>query len=115
MVTLKQGCAQAIKWFLKENRIPAGIRIELLFTGCCDPSLGLRMDDPNASDLVFELEDFTFIMSSDTYETTGEITIDYVDDGIQKGFLLTSSKPVSEWQGFAPCNISRNSMPGDKI
>jgi hypothetical protein len=44
-------------------------------------------------------------MSPDTYKLVGNVSISYVDDAPKKGFILTSSKPLNEWEGFAACNI----------
>ena len=104
-VKLAQGTSQAVKSWLSERGVQGPLRIELCFAGCCDPSLGLSVDKVRESDLVKELEGLTFIVSPETFDLAGEITISYVDDGEQKGFVLTSSKSVSEWEGFGICNI----------
>jgi hypothetical protein len=51
------------------------------------------------------MEDLTIRMSPSTYELVGTVSISYVDDAQKKGFVLTSSKPLNEWEGFAACNI----------
>lgn len=111
MITLKEGSAQSIRSFLTEQRLTGGIRIELRFTGCCDPSLGLIVDTPRESDLLEKKEGLTFLMSPEVHDTAGEITIAYVDKGPQKGFSILSSKPMSEWQGFGLCQIERTTTP----
>jgi Fe-S cluster assembly iron-binding protein IscA len=105
LVTLDSGASEAVKSFLSERGIQGPVRIELQFTGCCDPSLGLIVDTVRESDLVEESDGVTFVVSPETHQLAGEVTISYTDDAGRKGFVLTSSKPISEWDGFATCSI----------
>jgi Fe-S cluster assembly iron-binding protein IscA len=81
------------------------IRIDLCFTGCCDASLALVVDESHEGDLTVETEGLSFIISPETYELSGDIHITHTDEAGTKGFSITSSKPVSEWDGFGICNI----------
>jgi Fe-S cluster assembly iron-binding protein IscA len=105
LVTLDPGAGQAIKSLLSERGIQGPVRIELRSTGCCDASLGLRVDTAHESDLVEEVDGLTFVISPETHQLVGEVRISYTDDACRKGFVLTSSRPVSEWDGFATCSI----------
>jgi len=105
LVTLDPGAGQAVKSSLSERGVQAPVRIEVQFTGCCDPSLGLIVDTVRESDLVEELDGLTFVMSPETHQLVGEVRISYTDDAGRKGFVLTSSKPMSEWDGFATSSI----------
>ncbi len=104
-VKLESGAGQAASRFLEEKGISRPLRIDLRFTGCCDASLGLSVDDISASDLYVEMEGLTFIVDPDVYNLAGEITINYLEEEGRKGFLLTSERPVSEWEGFGVSNI----------
>jgi Fe-S cluster assembly iron-binding protein IscA len=106
LVTLGPGAGQAIKSLLSEGGIQGPIRIEIQSTGCCDPSLGLIVDTVRESDLVEELDGLTFVISPETHQLVGEVRISYTDDAGRKGFVLTSSKPLSEWDGFATRSIT---------
>ncbi len=105
MVRLEPGAAQAIKSFLSEQGSRGPIRIDLNSTGCCDVSLGLGVDTVRAADLVQEVDGLQFAMSPETYQLVGEVTVSFVDEREKRGFVLTSSKPVSEWDGFGVCSI----------
>jgi Fe-S cluster assembly iron-binding protein IscA len=105
LVTLDPGAGQAIKSLLSEGRIQGPIRIEIQSTGCCDPSLGLIVDTVRDSDLVEELDGLTFVISPETHQLVGEVRISCADDAGREGFVLTSSKPLSEWDGFATRSI----------
>jgi Fe-S cluster assembly iron-binding protein IscA len=105
LVTLAPGAGQAVKSLLSEREVQGTVRIELQFSGCCDPSLGLIVDKVRESDLVEELDGLTFVISPETHQLVGEVRISYTDEAGRKGFVLTSSKPISEWDGFAPGSI----------
>jgi Fe-S cluster assembly iron-binding protein IscA len=105
LVTLDTNASHAVKSVLSERGMQGPVRIEIQFTGCCDPSLGLIVDAVRESDLVEEVDGLTFVISPETHQLVGEVRISYMDDARRKGFVLTSSKPISEWDGFATCSI----------
>jgi Fe-S cluster assembly iron-binding protein IscA len=105
LVTLGQGAGQAVKSLLSERGIEGPVRIEIESTGCCDTSLRLIVDTVRESDLVEELDGVTFVISPETYQLVGEVRISCADDPAREGLVLTSSKPISEWDGFAPRSI----------
>lgn len=105
MVTLEPGAGQAMKSLLAEKGFQRPIRIELQFSGCCDPALGLSVDTIRESDLIQELDGLTFVISPETHQLVGDVTISCVEEIGRKGFVLTSSKPVSEWDGFGVITI----------
>lgn len=104
-VNLEAKAGQAIKSFLAEKGIKGPLRIHLQFTGCCDPSLGLSVDSIREPDLIEEVDDLTFVIDPEVYQLVGDITISYIDEIGRKGFILTSDKPVSEWDGLGVCAI----------
>jgi Fe-S cluster assembly iron-binding protein IscA len=112
MIQVEPGAGQAIKSFLSEKGLQGPIRIDLNSTGCCDVSLGLSVDQMRAADLIEEVDGLQFVMSPETYQLVGEVTISFVDEREKRGFILTSSKPVSEWDGFGVCSI--RIFPNDK-
>jgi len=63
------------------------------------------VDTALETDLAMELDDLTFVINREIYQVVGEVTISYVDEMGRKGFILTSSKPVSEWDGFSVSDI----------
>jgi Fe-S cluster assembly iron-binding protein IscA len=102
---LEPGVSQAIKSFLADKGIQKPIRIDLNFNGCCDSSLCLRVDSISETDFTLETDGLIFAINPETYELVGEVTISYVDDMRRKGFILTSSKTVGEWDGFGITEI----------
>ncbi|MGA2157739.1 MAG: hypothetical protein ABSG90_00840 [Dehalococcoidia bacterium] len=107
MVNVTVDAATAIKSFLvdKDNRKP--IRIDIHNTGCCDCSLGLVVDEVRENDLIQEIEGLTFVINPDIHELAGEVTISYIDEKVKKGFVVTSSKPLNEWDGFGVCDLKQ--------
>jgi Fe-S cluster assembly iron-binding protein IscA len=63
------------------------------------------MDNICESDLVEEAEGLTFVIDPEVYQLVGDITISYIDEIGKKGFILTSDKPLSEWDGLGVCAI----------
>ncbi len=104
-VKLTLEAMQSIKKSLEERGIQAPIRIDIQSTGCCDASLGLFLDQRGPADLVVESDGLQFVISPDVHQTMGEVTVAWVDERDKKGFVLTSSKPLSEWEGFGVCDI----------
>jgi Fe-S cluster assembly iron-binding protein IscA len=107
IVNVTVDAAMAIKSFLvdKDSRKP--IRIDIHNTGCCDCSLGLSVDEVRENDLAQETEGLTFAISPEIHELAGDVTISYVDDKVKKGFVVTSSKPLNEWDGFGVCDLKQ--------
>lgn len=104
-MTLGPETSQAILSFLNDKGLLKSVRIDLCFSGCCDASLTMVADPAREGDIVFETDGLAFVISPETYELSGDITITYVDEPGKKGFSITSSKPVSEWSGFGICDI----------
>ena len=105
MVKVTAKAIAAIKSFLIRKDNPQTIRIDLHSTGCCDSSLGLSLDEIQENDLIQEIERLTFVINPEIYELVGEVTISYVDEKGKKGFVMSSSKPLNEWDGFGVCEI----------
>jgi Fe-S cluster assembly iron-binding protein IscA len=107
IVNVTVDAVTAIKSFLvnKDNRKP--IRIDIHNTGCCDCSLGLSVDEVRENDLIQEIEGLTFTISPEIHELAGDVTISYANEKVKKGFVLTSSKPLNEWDGFGVCDLKQ--------
>ncbi|MCX6005457.1 MAG: hypothetical protein NT082_07295, partial [Chloroflexi bacterium] len=105
VIILEPGAGRAISSFLNEKNIRRPLRIDLNFSGCCDASLSLHVDNAREDDLILEVEGLTFVINPETNELAGEITVSHVDEAGRKGFVITSSKPVGEWDGFGVSDI----------
>ena len=105
IIKLEPGVSQVIKSLLADRGIQKPIRIELNFNGCCDASLCLLADTMSETDLKLESDGLIFVVNPETYQLVGEVTVSYVDEIGRKGFVLTSSKPVGEWEGFGVSDL----------
>jgi Fe-S cluster assembly iron-binding protein IscA len=105
MITCEARALTALKEELARRGRAGAVRVELRFAGCCDASLGLRVDDVGGDDLVQDIAGVTFAVSAEVFETTGDISVGYGSEEGRGGFILSSARPVSEWQGFAPCSL----------
>ena len=105
IIILEPDANQAIKLFFSEQGFQKPLRIDLQSSGCCDPALGLRVDTVRESDLVYELNGLTFLISPETLHLVGKIKISYMDNTDKKGFVINSERPVSEWDGFGVSDI----------
>jgi Fe-S cluster assembly iron-binding protein IscA len=105
MIMCEARALEAVKAELARQGSAGPVRIELRFTGCCDASFGLRVDSAGEGDLVEEIDGVTFVVSPEVVETAGDISVAYCDEAGRRGFVLRSERPVSEWQGFAPCRF----------
>ncbi|MDI6856715.1 MAG: hypothetical protein QME71_00110 [Dehalococcoidia bacterium] len=105
-ITADAAAIAAIKSFLAEAGARGAVRVELASSGCCDAALALRVDAARESDHVEEVDGLTFVIDRETLEIVGEVRISHADERGRKGFVVTSSNPVSEWDGFAPTGIT---------
>lgn len=102
---MEPGVSQAIKSFLADKGIQKPVRIDLNFSGCCDSSLCLRVDNISETDFTLETDGLILVINRETYQLVGEVTVLYIDEMGRKGFVLKSSKPVGEWEGFGVSDI----------
>ena len=105
LVRVNPVASQAVKSLLSEKGSRGPVRIELQFTGCCDPSLGLIVDAARESDLVEEVDGLTFVIDPQTHDLAGEVSIDYKDDAGRDVFILTSANTIGEWDGLITCSL----------
>ena len=110
-ITVDSKTVEQIKAYLQENGVKGPIRIDLQSTGCCDPSLGLSVDRESAEDMKCENGGVEFLIGPSVHQTVGDVKIEYSDDSVSPGFVLTSARPLSEWEGFGVCNIKISSDP----
>lgn len=104
LVRVSSTASEAMKSLLAEKGVQGPVRIELQFTGCCDPSLGLIVDPAREADAVEDVDGLTFVIDPSTQDLAGEVTIDYKGDG-RDAFLITSSNPIGEWDGLITCKL----------
>jgi len=63
------------------------------------------VDVVRETDLIQETDRLVFVISPEIYRLAGDITIGYTAESHRQGFVLTSSRPVTEWDGFSVSSI----------
>lgn len=106
MITIEPAAMKALSALMQQKGVAGPLRIHLQSSGCCDPSLALSLDQIQEEDFQKQGEGLTFVISPDTLQLTGEVRIAYVEEEGKKGFVLTSQRPISEWEGFGLCSLN---------
>ena len=61
----------------------------------------LVLDEPKDTDESVEVDGLTYLIDKDLLTQSGEVKVDYVDNGWQQGFNLSSQNPLG---GGASCS-----------
>jgi iron-sulfur cluster assembly protein len=56
--------------------------------------LRLVLDEPKDDDDSYEVEGLTYLISKDLSTQSGAVKVDFIDNGWQQGFSVTSEKPI---------------------
>lgn len=52
------------------------------------------LDEPKDSDDSFQVDGLTYLIDKDLSVQSGDVKVDFVDNGWQQGFMLSSAKPI---------------------
>ena len=91
MFEVTEKASEMIKEALKNQEKASSIRIVLNEGGCCGPSLGIALDEPNGDDKVFTKFDVTYIINKDLLEKAKPIKVDFITTPRGSGFSISSS------------------------
>jgi Fe-S cluster assembly iron-binding protein IscA len=93
MITITPDALSRLGAFLTENKTPKRVRVFLPSAGCGgEGQLALTVDDPTDADFSSTIGDIVFTISKDLQELTGDVKIDFKEDGRDSGFVVDSSK-----------------------
>ncbi len=53
------------------------------------------LDEPKDSDESYDFDGLTYLIDKDLSLMSGDVKVDYVDNGWQQGFMLSSAKPLA--------------------
>jgi iron-sulfur cluster assembly accessory protein len=98
MIEVSASASQAIKAFFEEKKLDSALRV-LMQAGCGGPALRLVLDEAKDSDLSFQVEGLTYIIDKDLSVQSGAVKVDFVDNGMQQGFMVTSANPIAAGEG----------------
>lgn len=85
-------CAQTeLEAYFEERGERSTMRV-FLGSGCAGAKLSLALDEATEADDTFEHGGFTFVVSKDLLETTGNLSIDFNS----MGFEINAEKPMPD-------------------
>jgi len=61
------------------------------------------LDEPKETDDVFEVDGFTYIVDKGLMKEAKDISVDFVEQGMRSGFLISSQLPQSNSCGSCSC------------
>lgn len=57
------------------------------------------LDEPKDNDETFTIDGLTYLIDKDLHGQSGDIKVDFVDNGWQQGFSIQSAKPIVDPSG----------------
>lgn len=95
MIKVSEVASQNIKAFMQERSLDSGLRIVMQSSGCCGSSLRLVLDEAKDGDEKYEVDGLVYLIEPSLAAQSGEVSIDYLDNGYQQGFVLSSANPLA--------------------
>ena len=101
MLTISEDAVKELNEFFADKE-KSPIRVYLAPGGCSGPRLALALDAPGEDDDTFEEAGYSFCISKDLFEQTGDISIDVTP----MGFAVESANPMGGGGGCCGCASS---------
>ena len=57
------------------------------------------LDEPKDTDDNYEVDGLTYLLDKDLSTQSGGVKVDYVDNGWQQGFVISSTNPLGDGGG----------------
>lgn len=96
MFTATQEARQKLIEYLETNTIDSAVRVFASPGGCSGVSLAMALDEKRPGDKEFTHDGLTFLIEKQLLVKSGGIKIDYVEQGMKSGFIVTSEKPLND-------------------
>jgi iron-sulfur cluster assembly protein len=103
MFDITDSAKDKIKNTLAENQADGAVRIFLADGGCSGPQLALALDEVKDNDNVYEIDGQTYLVDEKLSEVCGEVKVDFVNDDIREGFIISTERPFAEGGGCGSC------------
>lgn len=90
-ISISDSARREIEEILRRKNIPQGygLRIGVRGGGCAKPSLFIGFDQPKAQDDIYEEPEFQLIVDKKHLMHLLGVHVDFVNNDIERGFLLT--------------------------
>lgn len=89
MITVSESAVNELNEFFSDKE-KSPIRVYLAPGGCSGPRLALALDAPGGDDATEDKDGFTFCISKELFEQTGDISVDVT----YMGFAIDSANPM---------------------
>lgn len=97
MIQVSKSAQEQMAAFFEANNGKArSVRVYLHEGGWSGPALALALDEPNDSDHVFEYDRVKYILDDELMIKVGEITINFIQQGMRSGFSMTCANSIAE-------------------
>ncbi|MDR2349104.1 MAG: hypothetical protein LBF41_00570 [Deltaproteobacteria bacterium] len=99
MISITPVALTTLSDFLKERKAPHSVRVHQNPPSCGGEGfLVLSVDNPCESDFTTKAGDLTLIMSNHLMKITGDVTIDFKNNGMDSGFVVDTQNvmPIVE-------------------
>ncbi|MEJ2182710.1 MAG: iron-sulfur cluster assembly accessory protein [Nitrospirota bacterium] len=95
MFTISEIAAEKAKQVLEaEGKAEWGLRIYTAGGGCCGPAYGMDVEEtPQAGDEVVEKNGLRVFADQQTFQNLTGMEMDFVDDGVNQGFVIKGQNP----------------------
>ena len=78
------------------TQIPISIFLQ---SGCSGTQLAMGVDQARDGDDTYDVDGISYVIETKLAEVVGDMKLDYLNDDIQQGFMLSSSKPLPQPEG----------------
>ena len=95
MITITPDALSRLSAFLDEHKTSKHVRVFIATAGCGgggDGQLALTVSDPTQNDFSSTIGDIVFSINKDLQELTGDVKIDFKEEGRDSGFVVESAK-----------------------
>ena len=105
MVTISDVASEKGKQLLKaEGKSAWGLRVYLAGSSCCGPSFGMDLSEhPSDGDEIIEKNGLRVFLDKAAFAKLKGMEIHYIDDGVERGFVITGKQPSSCDSGCSTC------------
>lgn len=88
LINVSEKAKKKLEEVLSEEDIDKSLRLYIAGYGWGGPSFGMALDEQNDEDLKIESSGFNFVIEKDLSNAYNDLSIDYSDNWLRKGFII---------------------------